>query len=56
MIYELERGMNHQIDDLVQDWGISIANALEKLQSRTKPPKWVYRSHAIVADVNRKNM
>ena len=54
MIYELVRAMNHRIDGLMQDYSISIANALEKLQSCTKPSEWVYHSHVIVADVKSK--
>ena len=31
----------HQINSLVQDCSNSVANALELLQSCTKPSKWV---------------
>ena len=37
----------YQIDDLVQDCSNSIANALELLQSFTKPLKWCLTKDSI---------
>ena len=38
--WRADRYIESEIDDLVQDCSVSIANALEILQSCTKPSKW----------------